>query len=69
MTAGHWRFDRGQMHRYRAAVACAEGGEPVAASTVLGEPVDASQGAGGLRGDGAFCEVGGTVSKTSIGGR
>lgn len=58
VTAGYWRFDRGQMHRYRAAVACADNVEPVAAPAVLAGPVDASQGPGVLRGDNALCEVG-----------
>jgi hypothetical protein len=68
LTAGHWRFDPGQLRRYRAAVAgdgsaADDGpaaGEPAEASTALAEPACTSQSPGHLRGASSLCEVGST---------
>lgn len=65
VTAGHWRFDRGQRRRYRAAIACEEAGAEVGAevagpppvgSPVLADPAGASQSPGTLRSVSAVCE-------------
>jgi hypothetical protein len=59
VTAGHWRFDRGQLLRYRAAVAGEKA--PGLASADLAEAADASQSPRTLRSVSAVCEERGGV--------